>query len=612
MGLAPGSATLTATFQGSDANTSIPVSVEDTYLPTWPRAARASDTSAVVTANMTANSSVTVVVVPSAGLDYGDVSPAGVEAGGGATLLLDATGGPAHFAATLGSLVPGTNYTALLAVRRGTALASGVLALSGLLVPDTAPPSFAAARLVGSAVPPDSVDGRWSVTLDLGLDEPGAVRYALYRDDAACATGARRRPSAGAPGNRAWRWADRGGDHAARRLRTRGSVLPARQAAVQLRVQAGWQPAASGCPMRVDDVANPCTLHPAPMPGQPTAGELRAGSNLNDTSPNKTSTCACGRDFCAAAVHGTFLFAPNSGLRDTVVVHAAPPPNPYAALLNTPDEQLQCATSPDCEPRGGKQRPASGAARLAAAGAGPGSLSPGACAVHASAAPAPQLLLMRRTPCPPPHSLPRPAGAPSRYASRAHALYLLAEDDLPTYRGWSSTCAAPAFNTSAPAGPCDPVTIVPCTNTQTGADAVNAQPLPFQAWDATAAGLSAPAAPPARAPLRVPVSSPDSAPLAFTAAAVAAAGSGPSRALAFSFAVSRPALVRYRLVRNVTEVLAHGVHPVFDAANHTVTIARECATQAQLEASTAYGIWYWATDIYGDGTPLRILSAPLT
>lgn len=138
---------------------------------------------------MTANATISAVLVPSAGLDYGNITPGGVEAGGGVTLLPDAGGGPASFSATIGALTPGTDYTVLLAVRRGTALASGVLALSGLLVPDTTPPSFAIARLAGTSVPPDSVDGRWSVRLDVGLDELGLVRYAMYRDDAACITG---------------------------------------------------------------------------------------------------------------------------------------------------------------------------------------------------------------------------------------------------------------------------------------------------------------------------------------------------------------------------------------------------------------------------------------
>lgn len=162
----------------------------------------------------------------------------------------------------------------------------------------------------------------------------------------------------------------------------------------------------------------------------------------------------------------------------------------------------------------------------------------------------------------------------------------MASDDAPghhTYRGWTSECAAPAYDTAAPAGPCEAVTVVPCNNTQYAPETFNAQPLPFRQWDSAAAGSAAPApAPPPGQPLRVPVTLTDATPVAFTVADVSVGTSG-GRSLVFTFAVTRPSLVRYTLVRNVVERVAWGLYPVFDAAtNHTVVLGRDCVLGSQL------------------------------
>ncbi|GBF99606.1 hypothetical protein Rsub_12070 [Raphidocelis subcapitata] len=209
---------------------------------------------------------------------------------------------------------------------------------------------------------------------------------------------------------------------------------------------------------------------------------------------------------------------------------------------------------------------------------------------------------------------PADAWQPASYTSPALVLYLLAADDAPghhTYRGWASECAAPEYDTAAPAGPCAPVTVVACNNTQLAPEAFNSQPLPFQPWDGAApAGGSGPAPPPGR-PLRVPVALSDATPMAFAFADVSVDTSG-GRAFVFTFAVTRPSLVRYELVRNVVERVAWGLYPVFDAAtNHTVVLGRDCVLGAQLAPGTAYGVWYNATDVYGAASPWRIISAPL-
>jgi hypothetical protein len=81
-------------------------------------------------------------------------------------------------------LRPATNYTALLAVRSSAFLAPSVTALTGILTPDTQAPSFASVALVNSSADASS----FFLTLDLALDEPGFISYAVYRS-LPCSTG---------------------------------------------------------------------------------------------------------------------------------------------------------------------------------------------------------------------------------------------------------------------------------------------------------------------------------------------------------------------------------------------------------------------------------------
>lgn len=78
-------------------------------------------------------------------------------------------------------LAAATTYTVLLAVRSGTALSPTVLALHSILVPDLTPPSFTTIKQQRSVLL-DAPDGSIELQLELGLSEPGAVRYALYQD----------------------------------------------------------------------------------------------------------------------------------------------------------------------------------------------------------------------------------------------------------------------------------------------------------------------------------------------------------------------------------------------------------------------------------------------
>jgi hypothetical protein len=325
--------------------------------------------------------------------------------------------------------------------------------------------------------------------------------------------------------------------------------------------------------------ATPTPPTPRP-PADPDEAEIKSGANLNGTK------CTCGARYCGPSARGTLTFAAGGPLRDLVTINGALPANPYDALNRS--TSLQCGDV-SCEFRAGRnlQR------RL-----------------HCTPPPTP-------TPIPTPTSSqptlnppPTQPGEPPVYASRNHTLYLLAEDDLPTYRGWTSSCAPPLYDQSAPPGPCAPVTVVPCTNTPPAVETKNHQEPPFAAWDVTATGAAAPP-PPVRAPLRAHVVVSDPLPVSFSSATLTAVGAPAERALVFDFAVSRPALVRYYLVRNVAEVLGRGIYPVFDAtANHTVVVSRDCSG-VQLAPGTAYGVWYNATDIYGATSPLRMLGALL-
>lgn len=133
-----------------------------------------------------------------------DVNKEGMCVLAGVSLVADAARGPNFLTATSTGLLPGTNYTVLASVRLSGGSSSSsqaasptVLALTGLLVPDTAPPSFTTA--VVRAVAPGVVGSNgssstagattFSIQMDLALNEDARVYYAVYGDPA-CITGA--------------------------------------------------------------------------------------------------------------------------------------------------------------------------------------------------------------------------------------------------------------------------------------------------------------------------------------------------------------------------------------------------------------------------------------
>lgn len=112
-------------------------------------------------------------------------------------MVADPSQGPNFLTATATSLTSGTNYTVLAVVAStsggssgsgsngGLAFSPTVTALSGLLVPDTVPPSFTRAAVTAAA--PDTgatgaADGTFSMNVELGLNEAGQVYYGVYGD----------------------------------------------------------------------------------------------------------------------------------------------------------------------------------------------------------------------------------------------------------------------------------------------------------------------------------------------------------------------------------------------------------------------------------------------
>lgn len=121
----------------------------------------------------------------------------------GVSLITDPARGANFLTATSSNLIPGTNYTVLAAVSLSSGGASSsqaasptILALTGLLVPDTAPPSFtkATVRAVMPSIGSNSStgaaagDGTFSIQIDIGLNEEGRVYYVVYGDPG-CITG---------------------------------------------------------------------------------------------------------------------------------------------------------------------------------------------------------------------------------------------------------------------------------------------------------------------------------------------------------------------------------------------------------------------------------------
>jgi hypothetical protein len=214
--------------------------------------------------------------------------------------------------------------------------------------------------------------------------------------------------------------------------------------------------------------------------------------------------------------------------------------------------------------------------------------------------------------------------APLALSSPRHAVYLIAQDDLPTFKGWNSSCVTPSFDQNVPPGPCAPLTLGHCHNTPPAAESVNVQALPYaDAGELAGDGSSSSqgrAAPlwRARAPLRSVVTLADPVPPGFVSASLNSTGAS----LVFSFVVSKPGLVRWRLVEQVKHEIAYGHTAVWDVSEHhtgggsggssarSIAVSRKCGGE-QLVPGTSYALWYTLTDIFGATSDILILKAVL-
>jgi hypothetical protein len=121
---------------------------------------------------------------------------------------------------------------------------------------------------------------------------------------------------------------------------------------------------------------------------------------------------------------------------------------------------------------------------------------------------------------------------------------MVAEDDLPTYKGWAVTCAPPAVNQSEPPSACAPVATAPCTAVPPAVESNNVQEGGFSSVDLSNP-LPKQAAP--RQPVVATISIADPGKIAFDEAATNVSSVGST--ITFSFKVTKPALVRYQLLQ---------------------------------------------------------------
>lgn len=141
--------------------------------------------------------------------------------------------------------------------------------------------------------------------------------------------------------------------------------------------------------------------------------------------------------------------------------------------------------------------------------------------------------------------------------------------------------------------PCPSVSISTCRNTPPAVESVNSQAPPFAPLDLYSE--AAPAAAPLGAPIKGIAQLVDPIFPAFVTPTVQSSGTS----VVFSFQTSKPGLVQWRLVQQVTQVIAFGLEVVPDASlRQVVTVSRQCSG-GQLVPGTEYAMWFNMTDIYG-------------
>ncbi|GAX72759.1 hypothetical protein CEUSTIGMA_g215.t1 [Chlamydomonas eustigma] len=191
----------------------------------------------------------------------------------------------------------------------------------------------------------------------------------------------------------------------------------------------------------------------------------------------------------------------------------------------------------------------------------------------------------------------------TQFASMQLSMYIVAQDQLPNYKGWDVNCSAPV-NTSSTIGSCTAAAYAPCSDSAPANQVTNVQLLPYHVSNITNMSVSVPWEQAAV----VPISLQDNMLLVFNNKTTAVSSNGLT--VTFSFQTNRAALVYYRLVINVNVILFYGAFPIYDPSSvYNVTVQRSCSGDALSVAS--YGFWYWASDIYGRQTDLVITPVTL-
>ncbi|GLI60645.1 hypothetical protein VaNZ11_002842, partial [Volvox africanus] len=174
----------------------------------------------------------------------------------------------------------------------------------------------------------------------------------------------------------------------------------------------------------------------------------------------------------------------------------------------------------------------------------------------------------------------------------AHLLYLVAQDDLPTYKNWNVTCAPPL---SSPGDTCATTALASCTSTPpvvSETSGVNMQSVPYKLMQLGEALEGNMTGSPLLASFYLPPG--DNVafdPLVTTVTVV-------SRTITFQFKVNRVAAIQYRLDQFSGAKAFSGIYPVYDPEmTYNVTISNGC--NGTLLGEPSYTLWYWATDVYG-------------
>ncbi|KAG2496180.1 hypothetical protein HYH03_005780 [Edaphochlamys debaryana] len=182
--------------------------------------------------------------------------------------------------------------------------------------------------------------------------------------------------------------------------------------------------------------------------------------------------------------------------------------------------------------------------------------------------------------------------------SATHLLYVVAQDDLPTYRDWNVTCVPPAFS---PGSECAAVAAAPCTAAPpaSGASGPNVQALPYtQAPLSDVLPLQGAASRPVLSSFDVPRG--DDVAFVFTNITTSRSTAS-GKTVAFDFRVNKVSAVQYRLQQFDGTPVSTGIVPVYDpSVPYRITISRTCG--GLLLQQSAYSLWYWVTDVYGGTT----------